>query len=294
MQKAPTPPAPSYLLIGAGFTVSRVAALLPKGSCVVTARSPSSCGELKSRFPLVERLDLNDPRTLQELLTRFPSIHTMLDGAPPLEREPEELTKLAKIVGSICANAGVKRFVYISTTGVYGVKDGSWVDQGSPTQPIYRRGKARLAVENGYRQVFGANLSVVRAPAIYGPGRGIGHSLKEKRYRLVDGGTHWTNRIHADDLAAALVQLLTMQQPPQVVCLSDGSPAQACDVADFYCKHFNLPQPGSISFEEALAAGLETMLSNQRINAAASWAALSLAPRYKSYKEGAASEMGVS
>lgn len=292
MQQHSTPPAPTMLLIGGGFTLSRVAGLLPPKSCVLTARSAHSCAALKSNFPLVERLDLNSPKGLEEIFARYPTITSVLDGSPPVEREPEALTKLATIIGSMLSHAGVTRMVYISTTGVYGGKDGGWVDEHSATFPLYRRGKARLAVEQGYRAVFGDRLCIVRAPAIYGPGRGIGHSLKERRYRLVDGGTHWTNRIHVDDLAAALSAALTIQPLPTVLALSDGTPAQACEVTDYYCKSFNLPTPGSISFEEALGAGLETMLSNQRINSTSSWAALGLAPRYKSFREGAASEMG--
>lgn len=101
---------------------------------------------------------------------------------------------------------------------------------------------------------------------------------------MVENGTLWTNRIHVQDLAAAITKAIILEKLPPLLLLSDGTPAQACDVVEFYCKLLQLPMPRSISYEEALAAKLETMLSNQRINSKQSWAVLGLEPKFPSYR----------
>ena len=93
------------------------------------------------------------------------------------------------------------------------------------------------------------------------------------------------------DLARAIVAAIQAPALPPVLVLSDGTPAQACEVVDYYCATFKLPRPKSISEEEAFAAKLETLLSNQRVDSRASWKALGLEPLIRSYKEGAAGEM---
>ena len=42
----------------------------------------------------------------------------------------------------------VGRFIYISTTGVYGFRSGEWVDEATPTDPQRSGGQASLNAEN--------------------------------------------------------------------------------------------------------------------------------------------------
>ncbi|WP_157980933.1 NAD-dependent epimerase/dehydratase family protein [Aliidiomarina shirensis] len=98
--------------------------------------------------------------------------------------------------------------LYVSSTSVYGQRNGEWVDESSTTEPSLATGEQLLVAENTLRDGLlakKAHVAIVRAAGIYGPGR-------ERMYRAIQEGTYtitpvWHNRIHADDLAGALEHL---------------------------------------------------------------------------------------
>ena len=68
--------------------------------------------------------------------------------------------------------ASVERFIYISTTGVYGPGNGEWVDELTPPDPRRDGGRASLAAEEVLAaHPLGKNSVVLRLAGIYGPGR---------------------------------------------------------------------------------------------------------------------------
>ena len=66
------------------------------------------------------------------------------------------------------------RFVYLSTTGVYGDCGGKLIDEATPVAPETERAEQRVAAEDTLRdwsQHENVELVVMRVPGIYGPGR---------------------------------------------------------------------------------------------------------------------------
>ena len=64
------------------------------------------------------------------------------------------------------------RFIYISTTGVYGPADGDWVDEETPPDPRRDGGRASLAAEQVLAaHPLGQRGVILRLAGIYGPGR---------------------------------------------------------------------------------------------------------------------------
>ena len=63
---------------------------------------------------------------------------------------------------------------YLSTVGVYGDRDGAWVDEDTPTQAGSARSRRRVAAEEAWR-AFGdrehKRVQIFRLAGIYGPGR---------------------------------------------------------------------------------------------------------------------------
>ncbi|TRW50251.1 NAD-dependent epimerase/dehydratase family protein [Aliidiomarina halalkaliphila] len=120
--------------------------------------------------------------------------------------------------------------LYVSSTAVYGERDGEWVDEQTPTRPTGFSGEQLLMAENVLRDC-GLPHVIVRASGIYGPGRErMAQSIEEGTYTITPA---WTNRIHADDLARALDHLLMLKlsdEPMEDVYLAtDDEPLQAED-----------------------------------------------------------------
>lgn len=279
---------PDILLLGGGYTLGRLAATLPPERTIVTSTSLDGVVTLSSRGLNGALVDYRNAESVATLFTRNPGIRTIVDSAPPPSRETPaegirtliEGTKLLAVPPSI---------IYLSTTGVFGGEDGEAVDESSPANPRNPGAEARTRCEDAYRG-SGLKTCCARIPAIYGPGRGLGMSLLAGTYRLVDDGSRWTNRIHVNDLVAALRALVELEGRPEIVCTTDDEPSRAADVVSYYCAKFGYPTPERISLAEARAGGMHHLLSNQRVSNRLMKSLLSKPLEYPSYREGAGTE----
>ncbi len=102
--------------------------------------------------------------------------------------------------------ASVERFIYISTTGVYGPGNGEWVDEFTPPDPRRDGGQASLAAEEVLAaHPLGKNSVVLRLAGIYGPGRVPFIDKLRAGEPIPAPTTGHLNLIHVDDAAAAVV-----------------------------------------------------------------------------------------
>ena len=102
------------LVTGVGYTGRRIVDMLPKESVVGLSRSPGRC----DRRVLLMDLDAAD-----ELPLDLPAEHNVIYTVPPAGNPPDR--RLRHFLPRI----EPRRFVYISTTGVYGNRDGELVDE---------------------------------------------------------------------------------------------------------------------------------------------------------------------
>ena len=188
---------------------------------------------------------------------------------------------------------GLRWAALLSTTGVYGDKDGAWIDEYATLEPVNERSRRRIAAEQAWLawgEASGKPVQVFRLPGIYGPGRTPFQRLRAGQARRIVKPGHVFNRIHVDDIVAAL--LLGMQQPDKgpVFHLADDEPAPADEVLAWAASLIDLPSPSPVMIEDA---GLSPMaqsfyeeckrISNQRIKTE-----LGFQPRYATYREGLA------
>jgi nucleoside-diphosphate-sugar epimerase len=167
------------------------------------------------------------------------------------------------------------RAVLISSTAVFGSQaDGATIDEDAPVHPSDGPGRMLLAAE----RLFSTRVphgTVLRLSGLYGGARG------RLRAQVLAGAitepNRWTNRIHRDDAAAAVVHLLTRAQAPGPLYVgTDDEPALLGDVAAHLARRLGAPAPPVT--DRALATGKR--LSNARLRATG-WV-----PAYPSYREG--------
>ena len=146
-----------------------------------------------------------------------------------------------------------ERIVLVSSTAVYDVSDGSWVDEGTPAEPATATARILLEAEELLRSRH-PHAVVLRLAGIYGPGR-------ERLIAQVRGGTarlsrepQHTNRIHRDDAAAAIIHLLHADAPAPVYIGVDDDPAEQSDVVTFIAGELGLPVPPRADVDVARAA----------------------------------------
>lgn len=213
--------------------------------------------------------DLDRPETLAAALDWADSV---LHAAPPPaegELDPRTANLLAVIEkGRILPT----RFVYISTSGVYGDCGGAWVDEARAPNPQSARGKRRLDAERRlgrWCEARGVQLIILRAPGIYAPDRLPLERLRKGTPVLRDEDDVYTNHIHADDLAACVLRALADDAPPGVYNAADDSALKMGEWFDFLAERFALPRPPRIARSEAKsripAATLSFMGESRRL-----------------------------
>jgi nucleoside-diphosphate-sugar epimerase len=148
------------------------------------------------------------------------------------------------------------RFVYASTTGVYGDCGGAWVDETRPARPENDRAKRRVSAEGQLRDAgarSGWRVSIVRIPGIYAGDRLPMARIERKMPALAPRDDVYTNHIHADDLAAILLRVLARGRAQRIVNASDDTDLRMGDYFDRVADAFGLTRVPRITREEAEA-----------------------------------------
>jgi nucleoside-diphosphate-sugar epimerase len=229
--------------------------------------------------------------------------HLVATAAPDEAGDPV----LARYASAIAAAPALRYIGYLSTTGVYGDRDGGWVDEDTEPTPQSPRAQRRLAAEQAWRALLrsddeavpaaqsesgGVCLDIFRLAGIYGPGRSMFDDLRAGTARRVVKPGHLFGRIHRDDIAAGVLAAMQLEPQPAVRILNftDDEPAASADVVVEAARLLGVPPPDPVPFARAF----ETMspmarsfwAENRKISNAKTKAELGLTWRYPSYREG--------
>ncbi|QYJ03263.1 SDR family oxidoreductase [Nocardioides panacisoli] len=146
------------------------------------------------------------------------------------------------------------RILLVSSTSVYDASDGRWVDEDTVVSPPTDTARVVLEAEERFLARAGRG-TVLRLGGLYGPGRDRLISQVRDGRATVGPTPQWTNRIHRDDAAAALVHLATQVEAPGPRYLGvDDEPAERRAVMEFLAAELGVPGPVEVD-EPARSAG---------------------------------------
>jgi nucleoside-diphosphate-sugar epimerase len=163
-----------------------------------------------------------------------------------------------------------RRFVYFSTSGVYGDCAGEWIDETRPPKPQTERAVRRLDAERALGDWGERNeveIVILRVPGIYASDRLPLERLARGTPALRPDEDVYTNHIHADDLAGILVAALESTLARGAYNASDDGPMKMGDFFDLVADRAGLARPPRISREQAarlLPAELVSFMSESR------------------------------
>jgi nucleoside-diphosphate-sugar epimerase len=170
---------------------------------------------------------------------------------------------LSNLLGAI-AGRGVRRVFFTSSTAVYAQTEGAWVDEDSETAPVHFSGRRTLQAER-LLQAAQTPSTVLRCAGIYGPGRT--RLIDAVRQGTASMSGRYTNRIHRDDIAGAIVHLMAGGvAAPATLLLSDDEPAPQRDVTAFIAARLGVALPPGAPSEPS-ARGGDKRCSNARLHA---------------------------
>jgi len=141
----------------------------------------------------------------------------------------------------LCRFAGA-RLLFTSSTSVYAQQDGSWVTEQSKTEPD--RETSRLLLETEKLVLAGGGM-VMRLAGIYGPGRSALLTKFLNGTAMIDPeNDRFVNQVHRDDIASAILLLLTGQtQPAQIYNVVDDKPMLHTECYRWLAKRLGRPLP---------------------------------------------------
>lgn len=175
----------------------------------------------------------------------------LLVSAPPDETGDPVLRTYG---GAIATLKALRWTGYLSTTGVYGDRQGDWVDEDAPLAPSTERGARRLAAERDWlalsrRAPIG--LHIFRLAGIYGPGRNQLLTVRDGTARRIIKPGQVFSRIHAEDIAGVLLASMAHPNPGAAYNVCDDEPCPPQDVVAYAATLLALPAPPEVAFEDA-------------------------------------------
>ena len=212
---------------------------------------------------------------------------------PPQRQGVQDLRSRALLEAFGQHDVRPKKAVLISTTGVYGDYRGEWVDEHTATNPQTERGKRRLDSEQIWLAWGRENqvpVVILRVPGIYAFSR-IPRTRIEQRIPVVRAEEcGFTNRIHADDLAAVAIAAMQRGQGGEVYNVTDGTPGKITDYLQTAAEVIGAEPLPEISMAQArteLSSGMLSYLEESRkISNKKMLRELGVELRYEDFREG--------
>ncbi len=271
---------------GYGFSAQALGArLAPQGwSLAASYRRAEDAGRLQALG--VEAVSVNDPAGLAAQLKAADAV--LVTAAPDTEGCPGLRTLVPAMAR---AGAFPDWLGYLSTTGVYGDRQGGWVFETGRLAAQSMEGARRVAAERDWLDVgkgMGLTTTIFRLPGIYGPGRSTFDRLRAGKAKRITAPGQVFSRIHVDDLAAGLAASIARPRAGGIYNLCDDEPAPNSQVVAYAAELLGLPAPPEIPVEAANLAGPAQRFyaESKRVSNARAKAELGWRPAYPTYREG--------
>jgi nucleoside-diphosphate-sugar epimerase len=258
---------PRILLIGCGDIGLRIVARLRDRFRIfgtVTSTASAAAARTAGAIPLLLDLDHGRAEGAQSAqrdarIAGLASRVMVLAPTSAAGRRDRRAQRILRLLSQGRTPASGARLLYISTTGVYGDRQGAWTDETTPPMPANERAFRRLDAERRLR-ASRWNAAVLRVPGIYAADR-----LPLERLRAaipVPFPEHdvYTNHIHADDLARACIAALYRAAPARLYNTIDDTQMWLGEYLDHVADRTGLQRPPRASWEQMrVAAGPQRM-----------------------------------
>lgn len=275
---------------GLGYSARAIARQAAAEGWTITGTSTTPDGAARIRAMGYDGLVYDGSAPGEEVGARLRgATHVVASAAPDASGDPVLRHHAADLAGA----TSVKWIGYLSTVGVYGDRQGGWVEETSDLRPVSQRSRQRVAAETewlAFAARAGKTVQVFRLSGIYGPGRSAIDNLREgSARRLVKPGQVF-NRIHVEDIAGAVWAAMTRGGTHQIYNVTDDEPAPPQDVVAYAATLLGLPIPPEIPFDTADLSPMARSFygENKRVSNARLKADLGVTFKYPTYREGMA------
>jgi nucleoside-diphosphate-sugar epimerase len=277
---------PTRLLVFGGGRLGRTTARLiieGGGAAAATSRDAARRDALAAQG--MTAVDPGDADALGRAVARCSAL---LVTAPP---DADGCPGLRALEAHLAGDVWPDWIGYVSSTAVYGDRDGGWAFEDDPLNAATIEGARRVRAEREWLELgrgLGLTVQVFRLPALYGPGRSPFDRLRTGTARRVRKPGQVFNRIHEEDAARGFLASMARPRPGGVYTLCDDEPCPADEVIEWAADRLGLPQPPEVDWTDPSVSDEmrrfyrdSKRLSNARAKAELGWR-----PRWPGYREG--------
>lgn len=287
------------LIVGSGYIgLPLGAALVRQGHTVFgLRRSPGAGAGAELAAAGLQPLcgDITRPEDLRRLPGPFDWVVNTV-AAPPGSGVDGYLATYLEGTKNLLAwlrDARPERYVYTSSTGVYGQDDGGWVDESCPTEPESPTARLLVAAEQRVAEAvedWGFPGVILRVAGIYGPGRGYWlRQFLQGEAHIPGDGRRWMNMAHQEDIVQVIQAALERGAAGRVYNVCDDEPVTYLAFFEWLARQLDLPLPPFAPEEPATRR--KRGLTNKRISNRRMREELGARLRYPSYREGYQEEL---
>ncbi len=235
------------VVIGCGYVGGRAAFRLREAGFTVSvvARSPARLREFSEAGFSTIHADVTRPESLAAIPACDAAVFAVgfnPKNEPLAARRQVIVDGLAATLNSLMKSS--PRFIFISTTSVYGEHAGRWIDESVLCTPSTESGRVFFEAEELLRRRVSGHATALRLAGIYGPGR-IERRLDQLRCRtpISNSPNDVLNLIHVDDAVSAIAAAVECKEPPPIVNVADGAPTTLGEYLEELARLTGLPKP---------------------------------------------------
>lgn len=212
----------------------------------------------------------------------------VLTSIPPDEAGDPVLDRHAADLG------GAAWIGWLGTTGVYGDRQGGWVDEETPIEPTLARADRRARAEAAWL-ASGLPVHIFRLAGIYGPGRNAFVNLTEGTARRIVKPGQVFSRIHVEDIANVLEASIARPRPGAIYNVCDDEPAPPDEVVTYAAELLGVDSPPAQDYATAELSPMARTFyrDNRRVRNERIKQELGVRLAYPSYREGLAALLAV-
>lgn len=279
---------PTLLALGFGYSAAAVAAQLKEQGwgIIGTSRTPEGVAAIETLGH--QAILFDGDAASQTLASALGEVTHLLHSAPPDEKgDPLLAHHEGDLEGGALRWAG-----YLSTIGVYGDRQGAWIDENDAVAPTSLRSQQRAEAERTWQAAaerHGLILGIFRLAGIYGPGRNTLERQIAGTEKRIDKPEQVFNRIHRDDIVATVLAAIELGEDGDgVFNVTDDEPAPPQDIVTYGAALLGIEPPLLIPWEQAdlTPMGRSFYLETKRVRNDKIKQVLGVTLKYPTYREG--------
>lgn len=284
------------LIVGCGYVGLPVGAELVRQGHEVFGlrRSTAAQQELKAVGIKPLYADISQPGDLAALPSQYDwVVHCVASGGGTPEDYRRTYLDGTRNLLQWFQRTPPRKFVYTSSTSVYGQNDGSWVVENDPVEPATESGKVLVETENllleAAKEIHFPAV-VLRLAGIYGPDRGYWLKQFLRNEATIEGtGERFLNMIHRDDVAGAVKVALEAARPGSVFNVVDDEPVNQLTLFTWLANRLGRTVPPSLP--ENPNSSRRRAVTNKRVSNRKLRTELGYQLKYPTFREGYNAEL---